>query len=143
MNSVLAEKCHRLYAEAVQLLKARESRLRHKVACVAWSDSAGMFKGINMKTSGMSHCAEITAIGSAIVSGVRDLSLLVSVFRTPKDEYRVILPCGNCRQLMADYFPGLDILLSISSTPAVVRLQELLPRPLLLQELFELVPPSH
>jgi cytidine deaminase len=52
-----------------------------------------------------STCAEPGALGAAVANGVHDFERIAAVEhpRGEADEFRVLPPCGVCRELLADY----------------------------------------
>jgi len=87
--------------------------------------------GANVESAsyGLTCCAERVALFSALSQGHRrftELALASSV--TPK-----LLPCGACRQLLAEYAPGLRLVCVSASEPGSVEehfIGELMPLPL-------------
>lgn len=67
-------------------------------------------------------CAEQVAIGNAITNGERDFVSIVAVRGEKGDE--ILPPCGNCRQLLSDYAPNCEVILS---SKGKVLASELLP----------------
>ena len=55
-------------------------------------------------------CGEYIAIGAAITAGERDFDTVVAV-QIP-EPYRLVAPCGNCRQMLFEYCPDIKVLLS-------------------------------
>ncbi len=55
-------------------------------------------------------CAERVAIGAALSEGAKEFDLLVVV----ADSEKPVVPCGACRQVLAEFNPELRI---ISATP--------------------------
>ncbi len=87
-----------------------------------------VFTGCNVEnvSFGLTNCAERVAIGSAIAAGAREFSLLAVV----SDSDVPVVPCGACRQVLAEFAPDLEI---ISATKAGAtrewNLAQLLPSP--------------
>jgi cytidine deaminase len=71
-------------------------------------------------------CAERSALAAAIAAGSRDFAKVAVV----TDSIRPALPCGACRQVLAEFNPDLKI---VSATLQGAReeygLEELLPKP--------------
>lgn len=66
--------------------------------------SGRIYKGINVEACGYGPCAEPIALGTAFTNGEREIISVVAVCKRG-DEYPVLSPCGNCRQLLMDYAP--------------------------------------
>ncbi len=88
----------------------------------------GIFSGCNVEnvSFGLTMCAERVAIGAALSAGAKDFDLLALV----TDSERPVVPCGACRQVLAEFNPMLRI---VSETVAGEReefqLGQLLPNP--------------
>jgi cytidine deaminase len=69
-----------------------------------------IFTGCNVEnlSFGLTMCAERVAIGKAISEGVKDFSAIAIVANTKEP----VSPCGACRQVMAQFAPGLRVILS-------------------------------
>ncbi|QNT95383.1 cytidine deaminase [Streptomyces griseofuscus] len=52
-------------------------------------------------------CAELVVIGAAAGQGAYELTPMVAV---RSRDMAVIPLCGRCRQVLIDYFPGIDVL---------------------------------
>ena len=84
-----------------------------------------IFLGCNVENSsfGLTVCAERNAIAAAVVAGASPVA--VAVVANDSD----IVPCGACRQVLAEFGPDLSIVLASASGDAhkVTSLSELLP----------------
>lgn len=85
--------------------------------------------GCNVENAsyGLSMCAERVAIFRAIAEGKRGFLMLAVV----ADAAEPVWPCGACRQVMAEFFPG-EALVCLGNTQGkkeLVQMSELLPRP--------------
>lgn len=90
-----------------------------------------VFLGCNVENAsyGLTVCAERVAIWKAISEGVRGFRRLAlyTPTRTPS------VPCGACRQVLAEFAPKLELLIGCdSSRVRRVRLDELMPEPFVL-----------
>ena len=65
------------------------------------------------------------AIGAAVTQGERDFDTIVAV--RGKDGSEIIPPCGNCRQILHDYMPDCEVILSVAGQHAKIKAKELLP----------------
>ena len=65
------------------------------------------------------------AIGSAITNGERVLEAIVAA--RGKDGSELLPPCGNCRQLLADYAPECEVILPVNGVAQKVPAKDLLP----------------
>jgi cytidine deaminase len=101
---------------------------RFKVGAALLTASGHIVSGANVESAsyGLTCCAERVALFSALVKGEKDFAALAVVARAPSGP----MPCGACRQLLAEYAPGAKILVADSRALAKIRsfsVQELLP----------------
>jgi cytidine deaminase len=75
---------------------------------------------------GQAVSAEPIAIGTAISQGEREFLAMVAVGGWDT-RYPLLLPCGNCRQLLWDYAPGAMVLLQKEGRMIKVGIGDLLP----------------
>ena len=57
-------------------------------------------------------CAELSVLGTAAAGGVlaSDITTIVAVCRREGNVFRVINPCGRCRQTLLDYNPDIKVI---------------------------------
>jgi cytidine deaminase len=125
-------------ADDVELLDVAQRLLgrvltpgRHEVATALRTADGQVFTGVHVEGScrRSSICAEGVALGTARGSAPLDVVSVVSVQVKPADRFRVIAPCGVCRELISDYSPDARVWLSRPGDDAVVvaRALDLLP----------------
>jgi len=98
-----------------------------KVGAALLAENGQVFTGCNVEniSFGLTLCAERTALVSAIAAGVSRFSAIAIV----ADTKTPISPCGACRQVLAEFAPELEILIStLKGPPEVHSLAVLLPR---------------
>ena len=97
-----------LVRAARELLRRRYVAKRHTVASAVRTRSGSVYVGLNL--NGIhAPCAEPVALGAAVTAGDRAFETMVAVQRWGED-YRVLSPCGNCRQLLYDYAPDASVI---------------------------------
>jgi cytidine deaminase len=75
---------------------------------------------------GLTICAERNAVFAAVAAGCREFAKIVIV----ADTEAPASPCGACRQVLAEFEPDLEVVLStFRGKSETFRLSELLPRP--------------
>ena len=96
-----------------------------KVGAALLAKDGTIYGGCNVESSsyGLTICAERVALTKAISEGVKDFTKIAIV--GPNNE--ICPPCGACRQLLHDYAPDLEIILTDNTTIKSVKLKELLP----------------
>jgi cytidine deaminase len=83
-------------------------------------------QGVNVENAayGSSICAERMAVGAAIMAGNREFDAIAIV----GDSTSPTVPCGACRQFLAEFNPEMRVIMSGRSDEVLVmRLDELLP----------------
>lgn len=97
-----------------ELLRTAQSLLekvwvdgRHEVATALRTEDGAIHTGVHVEGScrRSSICAEGVAMGTAVSRGPLKIEAVVSVQIKPSDRFRVIAPCGVCRELISDYCP--------------------------------------
>ena len=83
----------------------------YAVGAALLTKSGQIFGGANVESSsyGLSVCAERVALFKALTEGETSGFLKIAV--AAEGRFTPV-PCGACRQLLADYAPGIEILLS-------------------------------
>lgn len=99
---------------------------RFQVGAALLARDGRVFIGCNVEnvSFGLTMCAERVAVGAAIAAGVSEFEAVALV----SDSRQPVVPCGACRQVLAEFRPDLRIVSStVSGTRAEFRLDELLP----------------
>jgi cytidine deaminase len=109
-------------AEDVRLLEIAQTLLarvwvhgRHEVATALRTADGSVYTGVHVEGScrRSSICAEGVALGTARAGLQPDAPLridaVVSVQIKPAGQFRIIAPCGVCRELISDYSPDTRI----------------------------------
>jgi len=95
-----------------------------KVGAALATREGRVYSGCNVENAsfGLSICAERVALFKAVSAGERDFTALALV-ADREDTY----PCGACRQVLAEFAPGLTVLLASRGGVRKTTLAELLP----------------
>jgi cytidine deaminase len=101
---------------------------KFKVGAALLTRSGEIVGGANVENAsyGLTCCAERVALFKALTEGKRNFVAVAVVARCPGGA----LPCGACRQLLAEFAPRARVLVADSRTPRVIRefsVRELLP----------------
>lgn len=89
-----------------------------------------LYAGVNVENASypLAICAERTAVGAAVAAGARRLTAVAVASRGEPPA----TPCGACRQVLAEFNPGMLVLVGGPEGPwARYTLGELLPHPFL------------
>ena len=102
-----------------------------RVATALRTSGGEIIIGVNVESAsyGLTCCAERVALFSALAQGHRDFTELALVSSVEP----CLLPCGACRQLLAEYAPHARVWCSNLEYPDVIRettVSALLPDPL-------------
>ena len=125
-------------AADVELLRAAEQLLarvwvrdRHEVATALRTADGTIYHGVHVEGScrRSSICAEGVALGTARAglapgSALAVLSV-VSVQVKPAETFRIIAPCGVCRELISDYSPDARIWVTSPASETILSLAAL------------------
>ena len=96
--------------------KARERAVapysKFKVGAALLTKDGEIISGANVESAsyGLTCCAERVALFSALTSGRENFVAVAVVARAPGGP----MPCGACRQLLAEYAPGAKVLVADS-----------------------------
>lgn len=85
-----------------------------------------IFQGVNVENAayGSTLCAERGAVMAAVAGGFRDISAIAVV----GDSEAPTVPCGACRQFLAEFNPEMRVIMGGSTDEVMVMtLDELLP----------------
>lgn len=98
-----------LFDSAADVLRRNYHPLKHSVGAAVLASSGNVYVGVNVESSGHGVCAESVAMGAAVSSGEKKFDAVVAV-ALRHDDFIVLSPCGNCRQMLLDYAPNADII---------------------------------
>ena len=106
---------------------------RFRVGAAVRTASGAVYTGANIENAsyGLSHCAERVAIYKAVSEGHRRLEAIALVADGPSPA----MPCGACRQVMAEFGVRRVIVATPAGRRRVRTLGQLLPEPFLADRL--------
>ncbi len=121
--------------EAVELLRAaRQAQQKayspyseFKVGAALLTNNGDVYTGANIENSsyGLTVCAERMAVFKAVLDGVKDFQSIA--ITGSGDGY--IYPCGACLQVLAEFSPGVRVIVSNDKDEfKEYNLKELLPQ---------------
>ncbi|NOX89331.1 MAG: cytidine deaminase [Calditrichaeota bacterium] len=104
---------------------ARAKYSNFRVGAAIITDEGEVFTGCNIESSSysMTICAERVALTKALSEGKERFKALSIVAK----DGAFCPPCGACRQLLFDYAPDIDIVLSDGNDYQIFKLRDLLP----------------
>jgi cytidine deaminase len=116
----------RLIEAARDVLRRNFRPARHTVGAAVLTGSGKIYTGVNVEACGYGPCAEPIAVGAAFSNGETRIVAIVAVRRRGQ-EYPVLSPCGNCRQLVVDYNPEAMVIYSDNGAVCKAAARDLLP----------------
>lgn len=124
--NLLTDGDYELIAKAQKVIRSNydEVNFNHTVGAALRCKSGKIYVGVNVYSL-HGACGEQVAIGTAIANGEREFEAIVAV-RGRKGE-EIIPPCGNCRQILHDYMPECEVILSVNGEKKKIKAKELLP----------------
>jgi cytidine deaminase len=92
---------------------------KFKVGAALLTRSGEIITGANVESAsyGLTCCAERVALFKALTEGKKNFTAIAVVARAPGGP----MPCGACRQLLAEYAPQATIWVADSRAPGVIR----------------------
>jgi cytidine deaminase len=129
----MSEQDMRLLNLAQELLARVWVQGRHEVATALRTVDGAVYTGVHVEGScrRSSICAEGVAMGTARAGLQPGAPLLieavVSVQIKPAGQFRIIAPCGVCRELISDYSPDTRVWITDESGVRAVAALDLLP----------------
>jgi cytidine deaminase len=106
---------------------------RHEVATALRAVDGKIYTGVHLEGScrRSSICAEGVAMGTARAglepAAPLQIEAVVSVQIKPAGQYRIIAPCGVCRELISDYSPDAAVWITSDDGVVAMRALDLLP----------------
>jgi cytidine deaminase len=121
----LAEADRVLVDAARRIIALRRKPEWHSVGCALRTRSGRVFTSVHVGAyvGRIDVCAEAIAIGMGAAEGDTDIETIVAVNK----EGHVVAPCGMCRELIADYGPGANVIVPGPEGDHVVPIATLLP----------------
>lgn len=98
-----------------------------RVGAALLGDDGSVHTGCNVENAsyGLTICAERSAVAKAVASGVRSYSTVAIV----SSGQEPVPPCGACRQVLAEFSPGMTIVSATGAERKQWTLDQLLPDP--------------
>ena len=119
--------------ELIEAAKETSDRLHledvHEVAAALRTKDKEVFTGIHIEANvGFADvCGEVAAICHAVAHGHRDYETIVALKPTREGGYRILAPCGRCREVISDFGDDIWVILGTLKELFKVRISDLLP----------------
>ncbi|MBF8170493.1 MULTISPECIES: cytidine/deoxycytidylate deaminase family protein [Streptomyces] len=115
---------HELVEAAAEVARNRCRGDNHTMAAAARARDGRIVTAVNAYHFTGGPCAELVVVGAAAAQGAYELETIVAVGDRGRG---VVPPCGRCRQVLLDYFPGLTVIVGDGERVRSVPVAELLP----------------
>jgi cytidine deaminase len=113
-----------LVEAAAQVARTRCRGDNHTMAAAGRGRDGRIVTAVNAYHFTGGPCAELVLLGAAAAQGIYELETIVAVGDRDRG---VVPPCGRCRQVLLDYFPGLEVIVGGGERPRTVAVTDLLP----------------
>ena len=119
--------------ELIEAAKEAADRLHvddvHEVAAALRTRDKKVFTGIHIEAGvGFADvCGEVAAICTAVSHGSRDFEAIVAIWGDGKGSYRLLSPCGRCREIISDFNKDTWVIVGSLEHPYKVKILDLLP----------------
>jgi cytidine deaminase len=123
----LTNEDHELIEKAKEIIEKNfdNKTYTHTVGAAIRCKNGEIYVGINCDGIHGS-CAEFITMGMARAAGVREFENIVAVYKNAPNH--LLPPCGNCRQMLLEYCPGIKVILNNhEQRPIKVEIKDLLP----------------
>lgn len=96
----------------------------HTMGAAVRAADGRMFTGVNLYHFTGGPCAELVALGAARAAGPTELTHIVAVGNHARG---VKNPCGRDRQILADHYPNIRVVMTSPGGPVSILASDLLP----------------
>lgn len=129
MKQPLLESDREVIEAAIRTVERLRIPDRHEVGAALRTSDGRIYTGIHVEAAvGYADvCGEVSAICNAVNHGERDLDVIVAVRRDGTGGYRILPPCGRCREMIADMNREAQVIVGTLDGPYRVAISELLP----------------
>jgi len=112
----------------LELIKAAQDAICKNYDAINFTHTVGaavrckdnkVYVGVNVYSL-HGACGEQIALGNAITNGEREFISIVAVRGKTGEE--IVAPCGNCRQILGDYAPNCEVIVSFDKKVAAYEL---------------------
>jgi cytidine deaminase len=100
-----------------------------EVAAALRTKDGKIFTGIHFDANvGFADvCGEVAAICHAVAHGYREYDSIVAIWGDGKGNYKLLSPCGRCREVISDFGMDIWVIVGTLENPYKLKISELLP----------------
>ncbi len=120
--------------ELIEQAKQTAHRLHvddlHEVAAALRTKSGNVFTGIHIEASvGFADvCGEVAALCNMVTAGENEIDTIVAIHSDGDGNYRLLSPCGRCRELISDFNIDAKAIVGSIEQPEAMLISDLLPK---------------
>ena len=111
-----------------RLARKSEIKPRHTVVAGVQSKSGNLYFGVNCDGIHGS-CAEIVAYANAVIYEDGNVDTIVSASIDAKGKSRILMPCGNCRQIFFEISKNISFIIEENGKLKKKSITKMLPFP--------------
>lgn len=119
-----------LIERAKDIIKRLYEKDKHHIGSAILTKSGKIITAVHVEAyvGRITLCAEAVAIGKAISEGEKEFERIVAVrYYKENDEYKIVTPCGMCRELIYDYSPKCLVIIPFEEKLTKCSIKDLLP----------------
>ena len=128
MNESNSDQINELIQVATNHLKLNYKKNEHHVAA-ALKTKSDIYLSLHLDTKGFDVCAEPIALSNALAKKDFEFEYIVAVIMSKDGSINVVSPCGNCRQILLQYAPNINVIIDGEDAFKIVEASSLLPYP--------------
>ena len=113
---------------ASEHLKNNYKQYQHHVAA-ALKCNDKVYLSLHLDIKGFDVCAEPIALSNALENSETEFTYIVAVIMNKDGTTEVVSPCGNCRQMLLQYCPDVNVILKSEDEIVTIPANKLLPWP--------------
>ena len=117
-----------LIEQASEHLRNNYKQYQHHVAS-ALKCGDKVYLSLHLDTKGFDICAEPIALSNALANGETNFKYVVAVIMNKDGVTEIVSPCGNCRQMLLQYCPSVEVILKSDDGITAIAASKLLPWP--------------
>ena len=109
-----------------ELYKQTGESSRHTVVAGILAASGNIYLGANCD-SVHGTCAEVVAYVNAVLANEKNLITIAAASVHGEGNERIVAPCGNCRQILMENVPEIEVIFNEAGELVKCAISELLP----------------
>ena len=126
---ILDEEDKQLVKKAREFLKRHYKKNKHHAACILKDSDDKEYYALQLDVRGFDVCAEPIALSHALLDKKGDMAKIIAVVQAEASKIKVANPCGNCRQMLLQHAPDIEVILNTKRGLFKARICDLLSVP--------------